>query len=122
MSALSIVLQSLLIAYFLFSGTSKVLGVKYWVDIFQEIKLPQWLRTITGVVQLIGAIGLIIGYWQDWLVAWSGLWLTINLFFAVLAHIRVKDSIGKTMPAITFFVLLAALVLIHTDYLFFPFS
>lgn len=40
MTVTTIVIQSLLILYYLFSGTAKVVGAKYWVDIFQNLKIP----------------------------------------------------------------------------------
>lgn len=64
MVVLSIVLQSLLILYYVFSGSAKVAGAKYWVDIFNNLGLPQWFRVVTGFVQLLGAAVLIVGYWN----------------------------------------------------------
>ncbi|MET3699740.1 DoxX-like protein [Bacillus oleivorans] len=117
MEILSIVLQSLLVLYFLFSGVSKTIGVKYWVDIFNEIKLPQWFRAVTGVGQLVGAVVLIIGYWVPEAVVWAGVWLGINMIVACLAHVRVKDPIGKTMPAVVFLAIITVLVIINADVL-----
>lgn len=37
----SIVLQSLLVAYYLFSGTAKIIGAKYWAEIFAHLGLSQ---------------------------------------------------------------------------------
>ncbi|MCP3739404.1 DoxX family protein [Rossellomorea sp. BNER] len=115
MGILSTVLQTLLILYFLFSGVSKVIGAKYWVDIFNQIKLPQWFRAVTGVIQFVGAVALIIGYWVPEAVAWGGIWLGITMLLACLAHVRVKDSIGKTMPSIVFLAIIIVLVIINAE-------
>lgn len=102
MTVLFIVLQSLLAAYYVFSGTAKMIGAKYWVDIFNNLGISQWFRVVTGVVQLIGSALLIIGYWYPEAVMWACIWLGITMLMACLAHFRVKDSIGKTAPALLF--------------------
>ncbi|RIX46522.1 DoxX family protein [Paenibacillus nanensis] len=122
MTILSIVLQSLLILYYLFSGSAKVIGAKYWVDIFNTLKLPQWFRIVTGFVQLAGAIVLIIGYWAEEAVAWAGIWLGITMLLAVLAHIRVKDQFGKTITPVVFLVIIIMLTMINSDGLTLAFS
>jgi len=115
MTIFSIVLQSLLILYYLFSGSAKVIGAKYWVDIFNTLRLPQWFRIVTGLVQLVGAIVLIIGYWVDGAVAWAGIWLGITMLVAFLAHLRVKDSFGKTVTPVVFLVVIIILTFINAD-------
>ncbi|MGP4082913.1 DoxX family protein [Pseudalkalibacillus sp. R45] len=120
MDVISIILQSLLAAYFLFSGSAKVVGAKYWTDIFDELRLPQWFRAITGFVQLIGAAVLVIGYWYGWVVVWAGIWLGITMLMACLAHLRVKDPFGKTAPAIVFLVLVLTLFIMNANDLILP--
>lgn len=122
MTILSIVLQSLLTLYFIFSGISKVVGAKYWVEMFEHLRLPQWFRVVTGFVQLVGAVMLIIGYWSSGAVAWAGIWLGITMLLACLAHIKVHDPIGKTMPAFVFAVLNIVLITVNADKLLYIFS
>ncbi|WP_257348717.1 DoxX family protein [Pseudalkalibacillus decolorationis] len=122
MAVLSIVLQSLLTLYFVFSGVAKIAGEKYWVDIFKHLELPQWFRVVTGFVQLIGAVVLIIGYWYTGAVAWAGIWLGITMLLACLVHFRVKDSIGKTAPAFVFALLNITLIIINAEHMLYPFS
>lgn len=94
MTVFSVVLQSLLVLYYAFSGGAKIAGVKYWADIFKNIGLPQWFRVVTGIVQLVGAALLIIGYWYAGAVAWAGVWLGITMLLACLAHFRDKNIIS----------------------------
>jgi uncharacterized membrane protein YphA (DoxX/SURF4 family) len=115
MAMLSIVLQSFLVLYYAFSGGAKIAGAKYWADIFKNLGLPQWFRVITGIVQLVGVVLLIIGYWYTWAVAWAGVWLGITMLMACLAHFRVKDPISKAWPAIFFAVLIIILTIINVN-------
>lgn len=110
MTVFSIVLQSLLILYYVFSGSAKIAGVKYWVDIFNDLRLPQWFRVITGIVQLVGAAVLVTGYWASDAIAWGAIWLGMTMIGALLAHVRVKDSFGKTMQPVVFLLLIIVLI------------
>ncbi|WP_435923105.1 DoxX family protein [Paenibacillus sp. DYY-L-2] len=112
MTVLYIVLQSLLAAYYVFSGVAKVVGAKYWADIFNNLGIPQWFRFVTGVVQLMGAGLLITGYWYTEAVTWACIWLGITMLLACLAHFRVKDRIAKTAPALMFTGLIIILTII----------
>jgi len=117
----SMILQGLLVLYYTFSGVAKIVGAKYWVDIFKQIQIPQWFRVVTGFVQLIGAILLFIGYFIGGAVAWAGILLGVTMIMACLSHIRVKDSFGKTAPALMFVVLNIILVILNADHLQHPF-
>jgi uncharacterized membrane protein YphA (DoxX/SURF4 family) len=115
MTVFSIVLQSLLILYYVFSGSAKIAGVKYWVDIFNNLRIAQWFRVVTGIVQLVGAVVLVMGYWTADVIAWGSIWLGITMIGALLAHLRVKDSVGKTMPPVVFLLLIVVLTIMNAD-------
>jgi putative oxidoreductase len=122
MSTLSIVLQSLLSLIFLMAGGSKLGGVKQQVESFDHLGLPQWFRTVTGLVQYIGVAGLIAGFWYPGLAAWAGIWLGFTMLMAVLAHVKAKDPIGKALPALVLGVLAIVVVIINAGELQHPFS
>ncbi|GAA4889190.1 DoxX family protein [Streptomonospora salina] len=52
--------QILLAAFFLFQGGTKLLGADDAVRLFGDIGLGQWLRYVTGVCEVAGAVGLVI--------------------------------------------------------------
>ncbi|QBI56478.1 DoxX family protein [Streptomonospora litoralis] len=54
------VVQILLAAFFLFQGATKLLGSPSAVRLFEDIGLGQWLRYVTGVCEVAGAVGLLI--------------------------------------------------------------
>src|SRR5690625_8021743 len=96
---ISFVLQGIIGVLFLIAGIQKISGHEQRVDMFKNLKLPQWFRVVTGWVQLVGVVGLIIGFWLPWVAVIAGLWFAVTMLVAVLAHIRVKDPFSESMPA-----------------------
>lgn len=112
MNVLSVVLQCFLIIAFLFSGLGKIGGMAMQVEVFRHLHLPQWFRVVTGIVQLAGVAGLIIGFWNKEILLIAGLWIAGTMFGAVLFHIRAKDQFKAIFAPLllTFFSLLLALL------------
>jgi len=54
------ILSVLVAALFLFAGVPKLLGVQQMVDQFNVVGLGQWFRYFTGIVEVLGAIGVLI--------------------------------------------------------------
>ncbi|MBP0726400.1 DoxX family protein [Bacillus sp. RG28] len=122
MSVLSIVLQSLLVLYYIVSGVAKIAGAKYWTEMFDHLKLSQGFRVFTGFFQLVGAIVLIIGYWYTGLIAWGAIWLGISMLIALIVHLRVKDPFSKNAPSLFFLIINIILIIINTKDMMHPFS
>jgi putative oxidoreductase len=114
MHIVAIVLEILLGIAFLFSGLSKIAGAKLHVENFKKWGYPQWFRTVTGLVQLIGTAGLIAGIWYEGVGALAGIWLTITMLGAVITHARVKDSASAFTPPIILLILALAVTLTQT--------
>lgn len=113
MKILFIVLESFLLFTMTFGGGSKLVAPKNFIEMFDSLKLPQWFRVVTGLVQLAGAVGLAIGYWHPVVAAWAGIWLGITMLVACLAHFRVKHPIGSAMPALFLTAVSVAIVLVY---------
>lgn len=90
------VLQGILALMFLMAGFGKVTGSKMHVEAFAHWRLPQWFRVVTGLVELAGAILLIVGYWASTSAMAGTLLLGITGIGGILTHIRVKDSFKDT--------------------------
>lgn len=100
MSIATAIIQMILIMIFLVSGVGKVYGSLMHVQNFDRLQLPQWFRVVTGTVQLIGAVGLAVGYfYPQWATA-AGIGLILTMIGAVLAHVRVKDEFKDMMAAV----------------------
>ncbi|OCT13606.1 DoxX family protein [Paenibacillus pectinilyticus] len=108
-----IILQSFLLVSMGFAGGSKLAGTKNHIEMFNSIKLPQWFRVVTGFVQLVGAAGLVIGYWYPVVAAWAGIWIGVTMLVACLSHFRVKHPVAQAIPAFVITLIAASLVVVH---------
>ncbi|MFD0673508.1 DoxX family protein [Cohnella sp. GCM10027633] len=115
MHIFAIVLQSWLLFSMAFFSISKLTGAKHQVDLFDSIKLPQGLRIVTGVLQLAGCAGLIIGYWDPAFAAWSAIGIGVMMLVAALAHVRVKHSFGQIFPSLLNVLISVGVVLLFAD-------
>lgn len=73
---------------------------------FLRYGIPQF-RKLTGLLQLLGAIGIIIGFWIVPLQILSTLGLSLLMLFGIITRMVIKDSLIKTSPAL-FYCLLNA--------------
>ena len=92
------VLQGLLAAVFLFAGLGKLFGATMHKANFDKWQLPQWFRTVTGIVETVASIFLILGYWNEVYTAYGTMILIIVGMGGVFTHIRIKDSMAETFP------------------------
>ncbi|WP_308634968.1 DoxX family protein [Paenibacillus silvisoli] len=122
MFILSIVIQSWLLFSMAFFGFSKLSGAKHQVELFDSIQFPQWFRVVTGILQVVACIGLIIGYWYPGVASWTGIGIGIMMLVAVLSHLRVKHPFGKVFPAVLNVVLAVAVLLLFIEDLANPFG
>lgn len=67
------------------------------------------LRTLTGALELLGALGLIAGYFVPELTAAASGGLALLMLLGVGARIRVRDSFVSLLPALALFALNAFL-------------
>jgi putative oxidoreductase len=102
-------LQVILAAAFLAAGVAKLAGVPFMVDLFAQIGIGQWFRVVTGVVEVIGAVALLI----PGLASVGGLWLGFTMVGAVATHLFVLHT--SPVPAIVLGVLNAAVVYLRRD-------
>lgn len=78
----------------------KLRGAKTPIEEFNKLRLPQWFRVITGVIELISAVALIIGYWDASWLAVGALLIACTAICGVLAQVRIKDSFKNMLMII----------------------
>lgn len=89
-----LVLTALLVVAFLETGGARRGGVPIMIQSFDQIGLGQWLRIVTGVIEVLGAATLLVpGYGF-----FGAVWLAAYMTGAILAHLPVLPS--SPAPAI----------------------
>jgi hypothetical protein len=68
------------------------------------------LRRITGILEVLGAFGLVVGQWIPWVGLMSAAGLSILMTCGLVVRIRIRDSLLQTLPAI-FYLIVSVLVL-----------
>jgi uncharacterized membrane protein YphA (DoxX/SURF4 family) len=102
-------LQGILAAAFLAAGSAKLAGVPFMVDLFAQIGLGQWFRVATGVVEVAGAVALLV----PGLASIGALWLGFTMVGAVATHLFVLHT--SPVPAIVLGLLSTLVVYLRRD-------
>ena len=95
MSTLIIIVQVVLGLLFVAIGSMTVAGRKMFVENFQRFGYPQWFRVVTGALEVLGGLGLLIGIWIPWLAALASAGLTLVMLGAILTHLRIREPLQK---------------------------
>jgi putative oxidoreductase len=101
--------QAILAAAFLAAGVAKLAGAPFMVDIFEQIGVGQWFRVVTGAVEVIGAVALLV----PGLASVGALWLGGTMVGAVATHLFVLHT--SPAPAIVLGLLNALVVYLRRD-------
>lgn len=90
---------------FLFYGVNCLSSEKI-ADEFIRFGLDKPKRLLTGYLQLLGALGLIFGYFYlpDLVFAASG-GLTLLMLAGFAVRIKIKDSLLQSLPSLAFAIL-----------------
>lgn len=108
MHIVAMVLQILLGLMFLMAGFMK-LGSKQQIESFNRYGYSQGFRVFTGWVELIGAIGLLLGIWYPVLAMLAGLLIAVTMIGAIFTHLKLKDPTKEL--ALPIILLIASLVI-----------
>lgn len=100
-------LRILAAAAFLAAGGAKLAGVPMMVAVFDQIGIGQWFRLVTGLVEVVGAIALLVPA----TAAFGGLLLAVTMVFAVMTHLFVTG--GSAVPAVVLFLITATVAWLH---------
>jgi uncharacterized membrane protein YphA (DoxX/SURF4 family) len=95
-------LQALLAVAFLFFGGSKLAGTEMMVNVFENVGVGQWFRYVTGLLEVGGAVLLLIPA----LAGLGGLLLACVMVGATFAHLFVIGG-SFVMPLVLLVLTLA---------------
>ena len=111
MSTISTVLAVLLIIVCIGSALMDFRKPEKIVAEMKKLKVPVERLPLLGVIKILGAIGIAIGFQKVRLGELAGLGLGMYFAIATVAHTRVKDSVKDTAPAFILFVMSVLYVL-----------
>ena len=77
---------------------------------FQAYGLPAWSMYLVGAAKVIIAVLLIVSIWLKELLIYNLLALAVLMIAAVLMHIKVKDPIKKSYPALSILFMIALIL------------
>ncbi|WP_436938036.1 DoxX family protein [Staphylococcus xylosus] len=99
MNILIIIFQILLAAFFLMTGSKIATGKM--AEEFKRFGFPSLFNLLTGTLEIIGALSMLLGIWTPVIALFSGLLLSTTMLVAAFTLIVIaKDPFKKAMPAI----------------------
>jgi len=79
---------------------------------FQTYGLPSWMMGLVGFLKISFALLLIIGIWLPGVTRPAAIGVTILMLGAVSMHIKVKDPLKKSLPALSVLALSLIVILL----------
>lgn len=117
MTLVGMLVQVLLGVFFAPEGVIKWTHIGPSTARFKHFRYPTWFRYVTGVVELLVGISLLVGLWFGWLAALAALLLAIEMVIAIASHlIRGHDPfVPEAVPAAVVLVMALVVLIFHWD-------
>ena len=77
---------------------------------FAAYGLPIWLMYVVGASKVSIALMLIISFWVEELLVYNLIALALLMIAAVFMHVKVKDPIKKSYPALSILFMIALIM------------
>ena len=74
-------------------------------------------RVLTGILEVLGGTGILLGLLYKPLLIFSAGGLTLLMFLGIITRIRVSDPIIETIPAFILFILNGYILLVNLNLL-----
>lgn len=98
MRLVTTIAQVMLGVAFLGAGGQKLARSDQQVEAFVRYGYPQWFMRLTGMIEIGGALGMLLGFFRPILVPIAACLLVTTMIGALATHIRLKDSVQKMLP------------------------
>lgn len=105
------VVKGLLFISFISAGAAKLYGVPMMVENFDRIGAGQWFRYVTGALEVLGAVILLL----PGKAAFGAVLLVCIMIGATITHLAIIG--GSAVPAIVLLALAAFVAFSHRDQL-----
>jgi len=76
---------------------------------FDVYGLPNWSLYLVGAIKIILAVGLILAIWITQITIYASAGMGILMIGAIMMHVKIKDPLKKSLPALSMLLLLMAL-------------
>ncbi|ACK59044.1 DoxX family protein [Bacillus cereus] len=107
-----IVLQVVLAIFIVVGGFIKIFHISFQVEHWQQYQYSLWFMSIIGLVEIVGAIGIIGGIWNQYLALGANTLIAVLMVGAIHAHMfRAKQSILMAIPALLCFILSMGIII-----------
>lgn len=96
----------LLGALMVISGGVKIVGTEFHRTQFDQFGYPQWFIPVSGMIELVGGVGVLVGLvFAPLLAVLGGLLIVATMIGAILSHLfRADDPLSASVPATVFLV------------------
>ena len=95
-----------------YSGIWQSKRFKMHIENFSKWGYPNWFRFVTGIVEFVGALLLIVGYWNDMsALVGAAVFVAVGIG-GVITHFRVKDTMKDTALILILGILALVLLII----------
>lgn len=97
------IVQGLLGLIMMGAGSAKIIGIDIAKRDFERYGYPAWFRFVTGGIEIIGGLGLLVGLvFAPILAVLGGMLISATMIGAILTHLfRVDDPLWRSVgPAI----------------------
>lgn len=106
----TVILAIALALLFLAAGIPKIASVPKARAQGEHVGIAPGPYRVVGALEALGAIGIVVGLWVSWLGVAAGIGLVLFMIGAVIAHVRIKDPVKETAPAVVVLVVTVAYV------------
>ena len=87
-------------------------GSHSMIEEFAAYGLPKWFMYLVGTAKVAIAVLLIAGLWFPVVVYPAALFLAILMIGAISMHMKVRDSLTRTLPALLMLTMAIAVVVL----------
>ncbi|KKB74795.1 hypothetical protein TH62_05190 [Bacillus sp. TH008] len=93
-------MKACLAAFMFTGGVIKILHVPFQVEHWRHYQYPLWFLTVTGCLEIAGALIMAWGIWNPNLAVAAGILFFLLMMGAIHAHIfRARQSVFTAIPA-----------------------
>lgn len=113
MSILMLILQIFLGIMFSLLGITSLAGSKPVRKNFEHLGVSNLFRILTGIVQLIGGFGSLIGIFISPFLTLASMWIILTMIVAIGLHVRIREPFKKNIPALAVSIMALLVLVLH---------